>query len=76
MRVITQSLHEPPGPGEWYPWTVEFERTALFGCPECGAVGTLEHYDIAADGKVAEPVTCAHGDDFHEPIILQGWRPS
>lgn len=77
MPIISRSAGELPGPGEWSPWVVNGQRTALLGCPDCGARGTLETHTIAEDGLVSPSVRCNDDCDYHGVgVRLQGWKPN
>lgn len=77
MPIIPKSSHEMPNLGEWSPWVVDGQRTALFCCPDCGRRGTLETHTIGDDGRVTPSVRCNDGCEFHQTgVQLQGWTPN
>ena len=50
--------------------------TAVYACPKCGQWWSLSFHQIAMDGRVSPPVTCAYPEcGFTGPIRLEGWKP-
>ena len=73
-------IDAPPYEEVWMSWK-PYRRadgctSALFTCPE-GHTGTLEGWEIAADGSVSPSVDCSpNGCSFHDYIRLLNWEPS
>lgn len=76
-RVMFTRSPDPIGacsPGTWREIEVrEGRKTALVGCPSCGALGTIEDHRIDAMGMVEPSVICARECGFDAKIILDTW---
>ena len=61
-------------PSTWKGALINKRRTALLTCRN-GHTCSLSQHEIAADGRVTPSCVCPQfGCDFHEWVLLVGWK--
>lgn len=75
--LLARSAHDWPSAGEWAPYEVEGDQTAIVSCPECGHRQSIEVYVIGPLGHVTPGIRCNDGCGWYEVAPqLQGWKPN